>query len=270
MPSGNLAALNSAAYQNDNGLDVVVDHKNVNSSLSLSGVNNKTHDRKDNIVYNLLSEVSQPPLNTPFMINCTYQDCYIKKHSHSRYGMTDLQPVITKSSGDLDDENSAAFQLQRKHGHENESYDNIRASVRGIGKPMSAKNVRHRRREREATIMRSSKKKKRLRRSWPHKSTSKKHKLNFQWPRKKVVETVGDVVIGGLMMVHERQDDLVCGPVMPQGGVQALETMLFTLDAINTNSHMAIPGMTLGSLILDDCDKDTYGLEQAVDFIKGE
>ena len=25
-----------------------------------------------------------------------------------------------------------------------------------------------------------------------------------------------------------------------------------------------------GALILDDCDTDTYGLEQAVDFIKGK
>ena len=28
-------------------------------------------------------------------------------------------------------------------------------------------------------------------------------------------------------------------------------------------------GVTLGTHILDDCDKDTYGLQQAVDFIKG-
>jgi metabotropic X receptor len=30
-----------------------------------------------------------------------------------------------------------------------------------------------------------------------------------------------------------------------------------------------IPGVTIGAHILDDCDKDTYGLEMAVDFIKG-
>jgi hypothetical protein len=30
-----------------------------------------------------------------------------------------------------------------------------------------------------------------------------------------------------------------------------------------------IPNVTIGAHILDDCDKDTYGLEMAVDFIKG-
>ena len=71
------------------------------------------------------------------------------------------------------------------------------------------------------------------------------------------------------MMVHERHNDVVCGPIMPQGGVQALEAMLYTLDFINDQVDF-IPGVRLGAHILDDCDKDTYGLEQAVDFIKGE
>lgn len=70
------------------------------------------------------------------------------------------------------------------------------------------------------------------------------------------------------MMVHEREDNITCGPVMPQGGIQALEAMLFTLDVINADRDM-LPGITLGAHILDDCDKDTYGLEMAVDFIKG-
>ncbi|XP_071522284.1 metabotropic glutamate receptor 6-like [Panulirus ornatus] len=92
--------------------------------------------------------------------------------------------------------------------------------------------------------------------------------LNFTWPTKKVVATEGHIMLGGLMMVHERHNDIVCGPIMPQGGVQALEAMLYTLDFINDEVDF-IPGVTLGAHILDDCDKDTYGLEQAVDFIKG-
>jgi hypothetical protein len=58
-----------------------------------------------------------------------------------------------------------------------------------------------------------------------------------------------------------------CGPIMPQGGIQALETMLYTLDVLNKDQM--IPNVTIGAHILDDCDKDTYGLEMAVDFIKG-
>ncbi|KAG8246868.1 hypothetical protein J6590_075245 [Homalodisca vitripennis] len=46
----------------------------------------------------------------------------------------------------------------------------------------------------------------------------------------------------------------------------ALETMLYTLDVINSRHQLPF---TLGAHILHDCDKDTYGLEMAVDFIKG-
>lgn len=88
------------------------------------------------------------------------------------------------------------------------------------------------------------------------------------WPVKLSAEVAGDVILGGLMMVHEREDSIVCGPIMPQGGVQALETMLYTLDVVN-NAGL-LPNFSLGAHILDDCDKDTYGLEMAVDFIKGK
>ena len=42
------------------------------------------------------------------------------------------------------------------------------------------------------------------------------------WPVKRVAEIYGDIVIGGLHMIHEREDAIICGPVMPQGGLQAL------------------------------------------------
>ncbi|KAG8276395.1 hypothetical protein J6590_066193 [Homalodisca vitripennis] len=85
------------------------------------------------------------------------------------------------------------------------------------------------------------------------------------WPVKLAAEIPGDLILGGLMMVHEREDSVTCGPIMPQGGIQALETMLYTLDVVN---NMPDAPFTLGAHILDDCDKDTYGLEMAVDFIK--
>lgn len=44
--------------------------------------------------------------------------------------------------------------------------------------------------------------------------------------------------------------------------------MLFTIDQINPILSRTV-GFTIGAHILDDCDKDTYGLEQAVAFIKG-
>lgn len=93
-------------------------------------------------------------------------------------------------------------------------------------------------------------------------------KVEFPWPVKKEATVEGDLILGGLMMVHEREDTITCGPVMPQGGIQALEAMLYTLDRLNDSP--LLPNVTLGVHILDDCDKDTYGLEMAVDFIKGK
>jgi hypothetical protein len=88
------------------------------------------------------------------------------------------------------------------------------------------------------------------------------------WPIKKEAVVEGNVILGGLMMVHEREDNMTCGPIFEQGGIQALEAMLYTLDRINEEN--LLPNITIGAHILDDCDKDTYGLEIAVDFIKGE
>lgn len=96
------------------------------------------------------------------------------------------------------------------------------------------------------------------------------HHDEVPWPVKKEAIVEGDLILGGLMMVHEREDSVTCGPIMPQGGIQALEAMLYTLDVLNTGTHPILPNVLLGAHILDDCDKDTYGLEMAVDFIKGK
>ncbi|KAK2575982.1 hypothetical protein KPH14_007343 [Odynerus spinipes] len=115
---------------------------------------------------------------------------------------------------------------------------------------------------------------------WPHRHPIRHARRYFRsmdtttnvqrsWPIKKEAVIEGDLLLGGLMMVHEREDTITCGPVMPQGGIQALEAMLYTLDRLNTGDGI-IPGVKIGAHILDDCDKDTYGLEMAVDFIKGE
>lgn len=90
----------------------------------------------------------------------------------------------------------------------------------------------------------------------------------IHWPVKKEAIMEGNLILGGLMMVHSREDTITCGPIMPQGGIQALEAMLYTLDRINADKIL-LPNITIGAHILDDCDKDTYGLEMAVDFIKG-
>ena len=92
---------------------------------------------------------------------------------------------------------------------------------------------------------------------------------NLTWPVKRTAIISGEIVIGGLHMVHERENQRICGPVMPQGGLQAAEVMLYSVDKINEFGVMP-GGLKLGAHILDDCDTDTYGLQQAVDFIKGK
>ncbi|ESO83631.1 hypothetical protein LOTGIDRAFT_133010 [Lottia gigantea] len=92
---------------------------------------------------------------------------------------------------------------------------------------------------------------------------------NYAWPNRELSAVVpGNIVLGALHMIHERSEDKICGRIMPQGGIQALETMLYTLDYINNQSNF-LPGIKLGVLAKDDCDRDIYGLEQSVDFIKG-
>ena len=54
--------------------------------------------------------------------------------------------------------------------------------------------------------------------------------------------------------------------------MQAAEVMLYTVDRVNSSPDGTVlpPGVRMGAYILDDCDKDTYGLQQAVEFIKGD
>ena len=47
-------------------------------------------------------------------------------------------------------------------------------------------------------------------------SSGGKVKHGLQWPVNRVVEMSGDLVLGGLHMVHERDDSWVCGRIMPQ------------------------------------------------------
>lgn len=101
-----------------------------------------------------------------------------------------------------------------------------------------------------------------------HESSNNTENIQMHWPVKKEAIMEGDLILGGLMMVHSREDLMMCGPIMPQGGIQALEAMLFTLDRINDDLHL-LPNIKIGAHILDDCDRDSYGLEMAVDFIKG-
>lgn len=78
----------------------------------------------------------------------------------------------------------------------------------------------------------------------------------------------GDLVIGGLFPVHEKGEGTQdCGKINEQRGIQRLEAMLLALDEINQDNRI-LPGLKLGAHILDTCSKDTYALEQSLEFVR--
>ncbi|XP_061418925.1 metabotropic glutamate receptor 3-like [Lethenteron reissneri] len=85
---------------------------------------------------------------------------------------------------------------------------------------------------------------------------------------KREVRLDGDLVLGGLFPVHEKgsgpQD---CGKINEDRGIQRLEAMLFALGQINRDSSL-LPGIKLGAHILDTCSRDTYALEQSLEFVR--
>ncbi|KAJ8245458.1 hypothetical protein GJAV_G00270960 [Gymnothorax javanicus] len=85
---------------------------------------------------------------------------------------------------------------------------------------------------------------------------------------RKDIKIDGDLVLGGLFPVHEKglgMDE--CGRVNEDRGIQRLEAMLFAIDRINTDPAL-LPGVSLGAHILDTCSRDTYALEQSLEFVR--
>ena len=84
------------------------------------------------------------------------------------------------------------------------------------------------------------------------------------WPEKdKIGVYEGDIKIGGIFMVHDRHDSLICGDIFTEIGIQQLEMMIYALDIVNQNFSHLLHGMTLGGVFVDDCDRDTVGVERS-------
>ncbi|KAH8039860.1 hypothetical protein HPB51_009116 [Rhipicephalus microplus] len=87
------------------------------------------------------------------------------------------------------------------------------------------------------------------------------------WPIQRMTNFSGDILLGALFPVHERNATYECGRIQDEG-VEQLEALLFTLHKINNDSAL-LPGVSLGVLALDSCDSTEYALEQSLDFVKG-
>ncbi|XP_028680726.2 metabotropic glutamate receptor 3-like [Erpetoichthys calabaricus] len=85
---------------------------------------------------------------------------------------------------------------------------------------------------------------------------------------KREITIEGDLVIGGLFPVHEKgRGTEDCGKINEQRGIQRVEAMLLALDEINKDEKI-LPGLKIGAHILDTCSKDTYALEQSLEFVR--
>lgn len=78
----------------------------------------------------------------------------------------------------------------------------------------------------------------------------------------------GDIILGGLFPVHEKGDERTpCGPLVYHRGMQRLEAMMFAIDLINKDPKI-LPKVRLGVHILDTCSRDTYALNQSLQFVR--
>ncbi|XP_054163872.1 metabotropic glutamate receptor 8-like [Oppia nitens] len=83
-----------------------------------------------------------------------------------------------------------------------------------------------------------------------------------------VIKLDGDLIFGGLFPMHDSGDEMsLCGAIKEEKGIQRLEAMLYAIDMINAD-HTLLPNLTIGGHILDTCSRDTFALEQTMEFVK--
>lgn len=86
----------------------------------------------------------------------------------------------------------------------------------------------------------------------------------------KEIRIDGDIILGGLFPMHEKgTGGTMCGAIKAEKGIQRVEAMLYAIDRINNDPSLLRQfNITLGVHILDTCLRDTYALEQSLEFIK--
>ncbi|UYV70892.1 GRM3 [Cordylochernes scorpioides] len=81
------------------------------------------------------------------------------------------------------------------------------------------------------------------------------------------VHVPGDIILGGLVPIHQKGGRTKCGAINKDRGIQRLEAMLFALDRINRDTNL-LNGIKVGAIILDTCSSDSYALNQSLEFIR--
>ena len=79
--------------------------------------------------------------------------------------------------------------------------------------------------------------------------------------------TMKDFVLGGLFPIHTSSDgNGSCGAVRLERGLERMEAMLYSIDAINADDTL-LPNITLGYDIRDTCSTEHIGLDETVDLV---
>ena len=79
----------------------------------------------------------------------------------------------------------------------------------------------------------------------------------------------GDIILGGLFPLHTfvpGSDGGECEDGILTKGIQTLEAMLYTIDAINSDPDL-LPNITLGYDIRDTCQSEKIGLDESADMV---
>ncbi|XP_015773860.1 PREDICTED: metabotropic glutamate receptor 2-like [Acropora digitifera] len=76
----------------------------------------------------------------------------------------------------------------------------------------------------------------------------------------------GDVILGGLFLLHYSTDEGHCGDLFPIG-LGHVEAMVFAINKINDNPKL-LPNVTLGFDIRDYCEIITKAMKHSYDFVR--
>ena len=76
----------------------------------------------------------------------------------------------------------------------------------------------------------------------------------------------GDLILGGLFLLHYTTEDGKCGEFFPIG-LGHVEAMLFAIDKINNNPKL-LPNITLGYDIRDYCESTTLAMQHTCSFVR--
>ena len=76
----------------------------------------------------------------------------------------------------------------------------------------------------------------------------------------------GDVILGGLFLLHYSTDEGHCGDLFPIG-LGHVEAMVFAINKINDNPKL-LPNLTLGYDIRDYCEIITKAMKHTYDFVR--